>query len=237
MLFYVWATGVCVFVQGHPLWLNTRTAHFTPPAAPLARLMHWPHSSNTDKERDRTTEIERVKQRGLKTEGDIPTSCSQTTSLRRFLIRLQIITLMPRNRNGCSLLTHRAATRPLHHQFNQSKTITALSTLLSAVCFVFLSFSFPCPLCFSERFAWETSCQLLCKNFFQLVPVPEVCGYVCASVRETEPLISQLSSDLSKPLKKLLGHLTQVRIWLENMEEELVRRNLYPCNSIVVISL
>lgn len=81
---------------------------------------------------------------------------------------------------------HRAATRPLHHRFNQSKNITALSTLLSAVCCVFLSFSFS-PLCFSERFAWETSCQLLCKNFFQLVPVPEVCVWVC--VRETEPLI------------------------------------------------
>lgn len=125
---------------------------------------------------------------------------------------------------------HRASTRPLHHRFNQSKTITTLSTLLSAVCFVFLSFSFSRPLCFSERFAWETSCQLLCKNLFQLVPVPEVCVYVCVSVCECvlerrSPWFSQLSSDLSEPLKKLLGHLTQVRIWLENMkEEELVKR-------------
>lgn len=64
------------------------------------------------RERDRTAEIERVKRRGLKTEGDIPTPCSQTTSLRQFLIRLQIITLLPRNHNGCSLLTpksHRTA--------------------------------------------------------------------------------------------------------------------------------
>lgn len=194
MLFYVWAAGVwvcvCVCAKGHPLGLKRWTAHFTPPVAPAARLMHWPHSSKTDKERDRTAEIERVKRRGLKTEGDIPTPCSQTTSLRRFLIRLQIITLLPRNCNGCSFLTPQSRRTAITSPALPSQKPPPFSRLF---CLWFpLSFSlFLSPaLSVSQKGLLERlHVSFYVRISFSLFQFQKCTLYMCVCVRQTEPLI------------------------------------------------
>lgn len=172
---------VRVCVQGQSLLLKTRTAHFTPPAAPQARLMRRPQSSKTDKERseiegerDSKTEIERPKLRGLKTAGDIQPLVLQKHPWGCFSLRFGLSHYCHTIVIDALRWPHRPQ-QPLHHQFQPVRN----RRLYPLFC---LCFSHSHPLCFAERFAWETLVSFhvrISSSLFQFQRVR-----MCACVRE-----------------------------------------------------